>query len=101
MRQTRYASPNAPARDAGVARRGDSLTSLLPLVAVALALLAFIVALAAFAISREPGDSSAEAGFARDMAVHHAQAVEMAEIVRDKTESEDVRLLASDMQRYS
>ncbi len=97
MPQTSSAGSRAPARDAGVARRGDSLTSLLPLVAVALALLAFIVALAAFAISREPGDSSAEAGFARDMSVHHAQAVEMAEIVRDKTESEDVRLLASDM----
>jgi uncharacterized protein (DUF305 family) len=31
------------------------------------------------------------------MSVHHAQAVEMAEIVRDKTESEEVRLMATDM----
>jgi uncharacterized protein (DUF305 family) len=46
---------------------------------------------------RPPGRGSAEAGFARDMIVHHAQAVEMAEIVRDRTESEDIRILASDV----
>ncbi|QIN85518.1 DUF305 domain-containing protein (plasmid) [Rubrobacter tropicus] len=44
-----------------------------------------------------PADDSAEAGFARDMSVHHAQAVEMAEIVRDKTESDEIRVLASDV----
>ena len=44
-----------------------------------------------------PSDSSPEAGFARDMMVHHAQAVEMAEIVRDKTESEEIRTLAADI----
>jgi uncharacterized protein (DUF305 family) len=31
------------------------------------------------------------------MSVHHAQAVEMAEIVRDRTESEEVRTLATDI----
>jgi hypothetical protein len=46
---------------------------------------------------RPPGDGSAEAGFARAMMVHHAQAVGMAEIVRDKTENEDVRILATDI----
>ena len=46
---------------------------------------------------QQPDDGSAEAGFARDMSVHHAQAVEMAEIVRDKTGSEEVRLMAADM----
>ena len=46
---------------------------------------------------RPPGDGSPEAGFARDMIVHHAQAVEMAEIVRDRTESEDIRILATDI----
>ena len=44
-----------------------------------------------------PSDSSSEAGFARDMMVHHAQAVEMAEIVRDKTGSEEIRTLAADI----
>jgi uncharacterized protein (DUF305 family) len=46
---------------------------------------------------RPPGEGSAEAGFARDMIVHHAQAVEMAEIVRARTESDDIRILASDV----
>ena len=44
-----------------------------------------------------PGDDSAEAGFARDTAIHHAQAVEMAEIVRDRTTDPTIRLLASDI----
>jgi uncharacterized protein (DUF305 family) len=48
-------------------------------------------------VSRPPGDDSAEAGFARDMMVHHAQAVQMAEIVRDRTDSDAIRLLASDI----
>ena len=55
------------------------------------------LALWLYLTNAEPGDGSAEAGFARDMSVHHAQAVEMAEIVRDKTESEEVRLMAADM----
>jgi uncharacterized protein (DUF305 family) len=44
-----------------------------------------------------PGDTSAEAGFARDMAVHHQQAVEMSLIVRDRTDDKEVRLLAYDI----
>ncbi|MCA1717872.1 MAG: DUF305 domain-containing protein [Actinobacteria bacterium] len=44
-----------------------------------------------------PTEDSAEAGFARDMMVHHAQAVQMAEIVRDKTESEEIRTLSADV----
>jgi uncharacterized protein (DUF305 family) len=44
-----------------------------------------------------PGDDSPEVGFARDMIVHHGQAVQMAEIIRNKTESDDIRLLASDI----
>ncbi|MET9770251.1 DUF305 domain-containing protein [Streptomyces sp. NPDC006415] len=44
-----------------------------------------------------PAPDSADAGFARDMAVHHQQAVEMSFIVRDRTEDEDVRRLAYDI----
>ncbi|MEU0097515.1 DUF305 domain-containing protein [Streptomyces sp. NPDC006267] len=44
-----------------------------------------------------PAASSADAGFARDMAVHHQQAVEMSFIVRDRTKDEDVRRLAYDI----
>ncbi|MEU0042972.1 DUF305 domain-containing protein [Streptomyces werraensis] len=44
-----------------------------------------------------PAADSADAGFARDMAVHHQQAVEMAYIIRDRTTDEDVRRLAYDI----
>ncbi|MEE1738438.1 DUF305 domain-containing protein [Streptomyces sp. BE147] len=46
---------------------------------------------------RVPSATSADAGFARDMAVHHQQAVEMSFIVRDRTKDEDVRRLAYDI----
>jgi len=81
-----------PGEEALSERRGWLLWALV-LVAVLLA----GVALALLLSVRPPGDDSAEAGFARDMMVHHAQAVEMAEIVRAKTESDDIGTLAPDM----
>ncbi|MCL3993793.1 DUF305 domain-containing protein [Streptomyces lavenduligriseus] len=58
-----------------------------------------------YAVAQDGGDSttrtpdarSADAGFARDMAVHHQQAVEMSYIVRDRTKDEEVRRLAYDI----
>ncbi|MER6981684.1 DUF305 domain-containing protein [Streptomyces carpinensis] len=44
-----------------------------------------------------PSADSADAGFARDMAVHHQQAVEMSYIVRDRTSDAEVRRLAYDI----
>lgn len=44
-----------------------------------------------------PAEGSVDAGFARDMQVHHAQAVELATLVRDRTDDEDVRRLALDI----
>jgi uncharacterized protein (DUF305 family) len=44
-----------------------------------------------------PTESSAEAGFARDMQVHHGQAVEMALLVRDRSSDPAIRLLALDL----
>ena len=44
-----------------------------------------------------PSDTSAEAGFARDMQIHHSQAVDMAILVRDATDDPEVRLLALDI----
>ncbi|MBV7694728.1 DUF305 domain-containing protein [Streptomyces sp. TRM70350] len=44
-----------------------------------------------------PAADSADAGFARDMAVHHQQAVEMSYIVRDRTDDEEIRRLAYDI----
>ncbi|MBW5483706.1 DUF305 domain-containing protein [Streptomyces bambusae] len=52
---------------------------------------------AAHAAAAVPGTGSADAGFARDMAVHHQQAVEMSFIVRDRTQDEAVRTLAYDI----
>jgi uncharacterized protein (DUF305 family) len=46
---------------------------------------------------RTPGDTSAEAGFARDMALHHAQAVEMAMIAYQRSTDPDVQLMAYDI----
>lgn len=44
-----------------------------------------------------PGDGSDAAGFARDMAAHHQQAVTMAEIIRDRTDDPQLRLLSTDI----
>jgi uncharacterized protein (DUF305 family) len=44
-----------------------------------------------------PSGGSAEAGFARDMQAHHAQAVEMAFIIRDKTDDPTLRAIAYDI----
>lgn len=62
------------------------------------------VAVVAFSIGRlstlgdpTPSNTSAEAGFARDMQVHHQQGVELAMIVRDATDDEATRLLGYDI----
>lgn len=44
-----------------------------------------------------PGENSVEVGFARDMIVHHAQAVEMAELIRGRTEDARIAAMASDI----
>lgn len=44
-----------------------------------------------------PTTESAAAGFLRDMQVHHAQAVEMALLIRERTDDEVVRTIAYDM----
>ena len=44
-----------------------------------------------------PADSSAAAGFLRDMQVHHAQAVDMAMTIRDISDDPELRRLAYDI----
>ncbi len=44
-----------------------------------------------------PADDSPEAGFARDMATHHQQAVDLSFVVRDRTGDEPTRTLAFDI----
>lgn len=73
--------------------------------AVALALLA--IGALAFAVGRfstfgsqgaqTPGTDSPEAGFARDMQAHHAQAIQMAMEIYRKTDNDEIRVLAYDI----
>ncbi len=70
-----------------------ALVGILALAVLALAGLALWLYLS----GKSPTDDSPEAGFARDMMVHHAQAVQMAEIVQNKTTSDDIRILAMDI----
>jgi uncharacterized protein (DUF305 family) len=58
---------------------------------------AFAVGRLAAPVASAPTTTSVEAGFARDMQEHHAQAVEMSLIIRDATDDADVRLLAYDI----
>jgi uncharacterized protein (DUF305 family) len=63
----------------------------------AVAVAVSVASLALVASDRPPGEGSAEAGFARDMSVHHAQAVEMAQIVQESTDDPEITRLASDL----
>ena len=66
---------------------------------VAALLLVFVGYAAGTLIPRwqAPGDSSPEAGFARDMSAHHAQAVELGMIAYQKATDPDVRTLGGDI----
>ena len=74
----------------------------------AVLLVALAIAGIAFAIGRfstfgaaqgvaTPGNTSPEAGFARDMQIHHAQAVQLSMDIYRTTQNEDVRVLAYDI----
>jgi uncharacterized protein (DUF305 family) len=65
--------------------------------AVAALILGLVLGALLLGNKTEPGDQSAEAGFARDMSVHHAQAVELSFIVRDRTDDPEVRAMAYDI----
>ncbi|MEO7148009.1 MAG: DUF305 domain-containing protein [Terrimesophilobacter sp.] len=58
---------------------------------------AFVAGMLTSPSSAFPTNTSAEAGFARDMQTHHSQAVELSMIVRDRTFDPDIRLLAYDI----
>ncbi|MGI5159829.1 DUF305 domain-containing protein [Microbispora sp. CA-102843] len=82
---------DAPVETAPPARRR------LPVLGLVVVLLAAATLVLFFTRQGTPGDASPEAGFARDMGVHHAQAVEMSFILRDKTSDEPLRSLAYDI----
>src|SRR3712207_8734302 len=68
-------------------RSWDTLLLLLAAIAVILAVVSLVLVLA----SRPPADDSVEAGFARDIMVPPAPALQMAQIVPGQTESPTVR----------
>jgi len=47
--------------------------------------------------NQPPGERSVDAGFARDMSVHHGQAVQMAITVHDRTDNEAIKILSLDI----
>ena len=67
------------------------------MVAVGACVAATLVLLLVLRGTRFPAADSPEAGFARDMATHHAQAAEMAFIIRGASADERLRTLAYDI----
>ncbi|QKJ18666.1 DUF305 domain-containing protein [Microbacterium hominis] len=71
------------------------------LVGLGIAALAFAVGrfstFGASSAASSPGSSSPEAGFSRDMQVHHAQAIEMAMEIYRKTDDPELRVLSYDI----
>lgn len=93
-------SPDAPEAPvpATPAGRGHGRAVLAVVVVAALA----FGALAGALLARQPvltaaAEGSVDAGFARDMQAHHAQAVELAVLVRDRSTDEEVRTVALDI----
>lgn len=95
-------APRAPARStvpARLAEAGGRARTVAALAVAAVVLVGASLAIGRFSVpvDVDPTTRSVEAGFARDMQVHHLQAVQLAMIVRDETDDPDVRLLAYDI----
>lgn len=81
-------------RDAATERGWRRLSAAL-LALIAVAAVSAVVLWRAW--ERTPSDDSLEAGFARDMIVHHDQAVAMALLIRDRTTDPAIKTLATDI----
>mgnify|MGYP001239108858 CR=1 FL=1 len=88
--------PTVPHAGRELTDAGSSRPAWLMPVGVLLLLAALALLIFQF-LPRQPGDGSPEAGFLRDMARHHSQAVEMALIIRDRTDDEQLRFMATDI----
>lgn len=88
------AVPTAPTTSSR--SRGEVL-GLSVLLAVLALLAGLVLGWALFGRDGFPLDGSAEAGFARDMQTHHAQAVQMSLIAAERTEDPAIRTLANDI----
>ncbi|GIH25609.1 DUF305 domain-containing protein [Acrocarpospora phusangensis] len=69
----------------------------LPILGALVVLIAAALIIVTVSRAGTPGDISAEAGFSRDMAVHHAQAVDMSFVARDASSDQDLRTFAYDI----
>lgn len=80
-------------------RRRWALVVVAAVVALALVLISGALAVVT-GVGRAPvpADDSVDAGFARDMSIHHRQAVTMAAFVRDRSADSEVELLAFDIE---
>jgi uncharacterized protein (DUF305 family) len=87
-----------PADETPAPRRGHLRPVLLAVIAVALVALGGGLAVA-LGIGRDatPTAASVDAGFSRDMARHHLQAVEMANLALERSHDREVRQLAFDI----
>lgn len=79
-----------------MSRRVVAVVALLTAAALALGVLVGSVLLRPSDLA-VPADTSAAAGFARDMQAHHVQAVELSRLVRDRTDDDEVRTVALDI----
>ncbi len=70
-----------------------------PWAVIVAAILSLLVVFAGvgYWLTRPPAENSPEVTFARDMAAHHAQAVDMALIIHDRSANEELRQLALDI----
>ena len=82
-------------RGTGPGQRAIAATALVAAVVVGAA--GYTLGRTSACCTSAPATTSAEAGFARDMQAHHIQGVEMAMIIRDRTDDEAVRLLGYDI----
>jgi uncharacterized protein (DUF305 family) len=83
----------SPQSSRSFSRQTVLVAALLAVAAIAI----LVTALLIFMRDRPPGEHSVDAGFARDMSVHHGQAVQMAITVHDRTDNEAIKLLSLDI----
>jgi len=97
------AAPAALPTRSALGQAVAGLTGPARVVVAVLVVLALLVGLAVGATlvarpdAATPTDTSVDAGFARDMQAHHAQAVELAVLVRDRSQDDTLRAISLDV----
>lgn len=94
---TTAAPPRRPVAPPAASAPGSRPVASLPVVVALLTALLGVVAGGFLLAPQRPAEDSAAVGFARDMSVHHAQAVRMAETIRDRTQDPEIRSFAQDV----